>query len=173
MPTMRSRERNAGRETTRAIRAVQMSAGDKDRSASTASVVRSRRPGHVTQPKSTNTARLICWRICRDQVPAAFSAARGRAGAAASRSGNDLDNNSGSQEPAETSGAEEIRARIRAETELTASAGVSYNKFLAKLASDHRKPDGLFVITPKMGPAFVEALPVRKFHGVGPATARK
>ncbi|MGA7865569.1 MAG: DNA polymerase IV [Stellaceae bacterium] len=69
--------------------------------------------------------------------------------------------------------AEEIRARIRAETELTASAGVSYNKFLAKLASDHRKPDGLFVITPKMGPAFVETLPVRKFHGVGPATAKK
>jgi DNA polymerase-4 len=69
--------------------------------------------------------------------------------------------------------AEEVRARIRAETGLTASAGVSYNKFLAKLASDHRKPDGLFVITPKMGPAFVETLPVRKFHGVGPATARK
>jgi DNA polymerase-4 len=69
--------------------------------------------------------------------------------------------------------AEEIRARIRAETELTASAGVPYNKFLAKLASDHRKPDGLFVITPKMGPEFVEALPVRKFHGVGPATAKK
>jgi DNA polymerase-4 len=63
--------------------------------------------------------------------------------------------------------AEEIRARIRAETELTASAGVSYNKFLAKLASDHRKPDGLFVITPKMGPEFVGTLPVRKFHGVG------
>jgi len=69
--------------------------------------------------------------------------------------------------------AEEIRARIRAEIELTASAGVSYNKFLAKLASDHRKPDGLFVITPKMGPSFVETLPVRKFHGVGPATAKK
>src|SRR5437763_9005931 len=69
--------------------------------------------------------------------------------------------------------AEEIRARIRAETELTASAGVSYNKFLAKLASDHRKPDGLFVITPEMGPTFVETLPVRKFHGVGPATAKK
>src|SRR5205085_2571504 len=69
--------------------------------------------------------------------------------------------------------AEEIRARIRAKTELTASAGVSYNKFLAKLASDHRKPDGLFVITPDMGPEFVETLPVRKFHGVGPATAAK
>ena len=69
--------------------------------------------------------------------------------------------------------AEEIRAKVRAETELTASAGVSYNKFLAKLASDHRKPDGLFVITPAMGPAFVETLPVRKFHGVGPATAAK
>jgi nucleotidyltransferase/DNA polymerase involved in DNA repair len=69
--------------------------------------------------------------------------------------------------------AEEIRARIRAEIEITASAGVSYNKFLAKLASDHRKPDGLFVITPKMGPSFVETLPVRKFHGIGPATARK
>ena len=69
--------------------------------------------------------------------------------------------------------AEEIRARIRAETELTASAGVSYNKFLAKLASDHRKPDGLFVITPDIGPQFVEALSVRKFHGVGPSTAAK
>jgi DNA polymerase-4 len=69
--------------------------------------------------------------------------------------------------------AEEIRAKIRAETELTASAGVSYNKFLAKLASDHRKPDGLFVITPKMGAGFVEALPVRKFHGIGPATAKE
>ena len=69
--------------------------------------------------------------------------------------------------------AEEIRTRIRAETQLTASAGVSYNKFLAKLASDHNKPDGLFVITSDMGPVFVETLPVRKFHGVGPATARK
>src|ERR671913_344904 len=63
--------------------------------------------------------------------------------------------------------AEEIRARIRAETGLTASAGVSYNKFLAKLASDQDKPDGLFVITPARGPAFVEGLPVKRFHGVG------
>ena len=69
--------------------------------------------------------------------------------------------------------AEEIRAKIRAETGLTASAGVSYNKFLAKLASDYRKPDGLFVITPKMGPTFVETLQVGKFHGVGPATTQK
>ncbi|WP_423827821.1 DNA polymerase IV [Sinorhizobium meliloti] len=69
--------------------------------------------------------------------------------------------------------AEQIRARIRAETQLTASAGISYNKFLAKIASDQRKPDGLFVITPKHGPDFVQALPVKKFHGVGPATAEK
>src|ERR1700757_4275146 len=63
--------------------------------------------------------------------------------------------------------AQEIRAAIRAETGLTASAGVSYNKFLAKLASDHRKPDGLFVIIPQMGPDFVAALAVGKFPGVG------
>jgi DNA polymerase-4 len=69
--------------------------------------------------------------------------------------------------------AEDIRAKIRQETKLTASAGVSYNKFLAKLASDYRKPDGLFAITPKMGAAFVEKLPVEKFHGVGPATTAK
>jgi len=69
--------------------------------------------------------------------------------------------------------AKQIRARIRRETGLTASAGVSYNKFLAKLASDYRKPDGLFVITPAMGPAFAAALPVDKFPGIGPATTAK
>lgn len=69
--------------------------------------------------------------------------------------------------------AEEIRARIRAETGLTASAGVSYNKFLAKLASDQNKPDGLCVVTPKQGPAFVAILPVKRFHGIGPVTAAK
>jgi DNA polymerase-4 len=69
--------------------------------------------------------------------------------------------------------AQEIRARIREATRLTASAGVSYNKFLAKMASDQRKPDGLFVITPEMGPAFVETLAVGKFHGIGPVTAAR
>lgn len=72
-----------------------------------------------------------------------------------------------------TATAEEIRHRIRAETRLTASAGVSYNKFVAKLASDQNKPDGLCVITPEMGPAFVAALPVSRFRGVGPVTAAK
>ncbi|MEF2551625.1 DNA polymerase IV [Aurantimonas sp. A2-1-M11] len=75
--------------------------------------------------------------------------------------------------PSATLIAERIRQRIREVTGLTASAGVSYNKFLAKLASDHRKPDGLFVVTPAMGPRFVEDLPVGRFHGVGPATAAK
>ena len=69
--------------------------------------------------------------------------------------------------------ARQIRVRIREETGLTASAGVSYNKFLAKLASDQNKPDGLCVVTPARGPAFVEALPVKRFHGVGPVTAEK
>lgn len=69
--------------------------------------------------------------------------------------------------------AADIRRRIREETALTASAGVSYCKFIAKLASDHRKPDGLCVITPDKGPEFVASLPVARFHGVGPVTARK
>jgi DNA polymerase IV len=75
--------------------------------------------------------------------------------------------------PTASATAKEIRARILEETGLTASAGISYNKFLAKLASDHRKPNGQFVITPEMGRAFVETLPVAKFHGVGPVTAMK
>ena len=66
-----------------------------------------------------------------------------------------------------------IRARIRAETGLTASAGISYCKFLAKIASDINKPDGQAVIPPARGAGFVAALPVAKFHGVGPATAAK
>jgi DNA polymerase-4 len=69
--------------------------------------------------------------------------------------------------------AEDIRGRIRAEIGLTASAGVSYCKFIAKLASDYRKPDGLTVVTPERGPEFVASLPVARFHGVGPVTARK
>ena len=69
--------------------------------------------------------------------------------------------------------AEDIRRRIRQETGLTASAGVSYCKFIAKLASDHRKPDGLTVITPDHGADFIASLPVARFHGVGPVTARK
>jgi DNA polymerase-4 len=62
---------------------------------------------------------------------------------------------------------------ILKETGLTASAGISYNKFLAKLASDQRKPDGQFAVTPEMGEAWVETLPVSRFHGVGPVTAAK
>jgi DNA polymerase-4 len=69
--------------------------------------------------------------------------------------------------------AELIRTRIREETRLTASAGVSYNKFLAKLASDQNKPDGICVIRPGQGAQFVAGLPVRRFHGVGPRGADK
>jgi len=67
----------------------------------------------------------------------------------------------------------EIRTKIKQVTGLNASAGISYNKFLAKMASDLNKPNGQAVITPKNGPAFVEALAVKKFHGVGPATAER
>jgi DNA polymerase IV len=66
-----------------------------------------------------------------------------------------------------------IRAEILEATGLVASAGVSYNKFLSKVASDYRKPNALFVITPAMGPAFVEDLPIGRFHGVGPVTETK
>lgn len=66
--------------------------------------------------------------------------------------------------------AKEIKSRIKITTDLTASAGVSYNKFLAKIASDMDKPDGLFVITPEQGEAFIEQLPIGKFFGIGKAT---
>lgn len=69
--------------------------------------------------------------------------------------------------------AQAIKDDIKAETQLIASAGVSYNKFLAKMASDMDKPDGLYVITPDQGEAFVAALLIGKFHGVGPATEAK
>jgi DNA polymerase-4 len=69
--------------------------------------------------------------------------------------------------------AELIRQEIRAKTQLTASAGVSYNKFLAKLASDQNKPDGLCVIRPGEGAQFVAGLPIRRFHGVGPRAEEK
>ncbi len=69
--------------------------------------------------------------------------------------------------------AELVRQEIRAKTRLTASAGVSYNKFLAKLASDQNKPDGLCVIRPGEGARFVQSLPIRRFHGVGPKGAEK
>lgn len=74
---------------------------------------------------------------------------------------------------AATEVARRIRARILEETGLTASAGISYCKFLAKIASDINKPDGQAVIPPAKGAEFVAALPVAKFHGVGPATAAR
>ncbi len=61
--------------------------------------------------------------------------------------------------------AKEIKAKIFGETRLTASAGVSYNKFLAKIASDYKKPDGLFVIQPHQASRFIEELPVERFWG--------
>ncbi len=69
--------------------------------------------------------------------------------------------------------AKEIHARIFEETSLTASAGISYNKFLAKLASSQRKPNGQFAITPDMASDFIASLPVGKFHGIGPVTAAR
>jgi DNA polymerase-4 len=64
-----------------------------------------------------------------------------------------------------------IKRRIREETGLTASAGVPFNKFLAKLASDAHEPNGLTLITEEQAPAFLDALPVEKFFGVGKVTA--
>ena len=69
--------------------------------------------------------------------------------------------------------AQEIKNQIFRELKLTASAGVSFNKFIAKVASDMNKPDGLTVIPPRRGEAFIAALPIRKFFGVGQATEKK
>jgi len=69
--------------------------------------------------------------------------------------------------------AAEIRARIKDDTGLTASAGVSYNKFLAKVASEYNKPDGLKVITPEQAAAFLDELPIGDFYGVGRVTEKK
>jgi DNA polymerase-4 len=69
--------------------------------------------------------------------------------------------------------AKKIRAEINSGTGLTASAGVSVNKFLAKIASDINKPDGLFLIKPEDAEKFIEALPVEKFYGIGKVTAEK
>lgn len=67
----------------------------------------------------------------------------------------------------------EIKQKIVAQTGLTASAGISVNKFLAKMASGLNKPDGLTVITPEKAPAFLEALPIGRFHGIGKATEQR
>jgi DNA polymerase-4 len=69
--------------------------------------------------------------------------------------------------------AREIRARVRKDVGITLSAGIAPNKFLAKIASDWKKPDGQFTVTPAMVPEFVRKLPVKKIHGVGKVTARK
>ena len=67
--------------------------------------------------------------------------------------------------------AKDIKREIKRKTGLTASAGISINKFLAKIASDIRKPDGLFVIPPEDAGKFIESLPVEKFYGIGKVTA--
>ena len=69
--------------------------------------------------------------------------------------------------------AREIKRRIREELHLIASAGISYNKFLAKVASAYRKPDGLCTIHPKQAQEFIDRLPIEQFWGVGPVTAKK
>jgi len=69
--------------------------------------------------------------------------------------------------------AEEIRKRIKSEVNLTASAGVSINKFLAKIASDYKKPDGLYVIKPKNAVQFIDTLAIGKIPGIGKVTEKK
>lgn len=68
--------------------------------------------------------------------------------------------------------AKEIKSKIRQRLNLVASAGISYNKFLAKIASDYRKPDGLCTIHPEQALDFISKLPIEKFWGVGPVTAK-
>jgi len=75
--------------------------------------------------------------------------------------------------PYATEIAKQIKKEILEKTSLKASAGVSYNKFLAKIASDYKKPDGLFVIKPKDAENFVETLPIEQFFGVGKVTAKR
>jgi DNA polymerase-4 len=75
--------------------------------------------------------------------------------------------------PSATIIAQKIRKEINETTELTASAGVSYNKFLAKIASDFNKPNGITVVTPDMAESFIDALPIGKFHGIGKVTEKK
>jgi DNA polymerase-4 len=75
--------------------------------------------------------------------------------------------------PSATLIAKSIKAEVLEKTQLTASAGISYNKFLAKTASDMDKPDGLFTILPEEAEEFLEKLPIKKFHGIGSATAEK
>ncbi len=69
--------------------------------------------------------------------------------------------------------AREIKSRIKTETNLTASCGISYNKFLAKIASDYDKPNGFYLIHPKHAEAFIEKLPIDKFYGIGKVTATR
>ena len=69
--------------------------------------------------------------------------------------------------------AKEIKRKVRERLNLVASAGISYNKFLAKIASDYRKPDGLCTIHPAQALDFVARLPIESFWGVGPVTAKK
>lgn len=75
--------------------------------------------------------------------------------------------------PSATLLAEEIRARILEQTGLTASAGISFNKFLAKVASDQNKPNGQFLILPEDATTFLEQLPIERFFGIGKATAER
>ncbi len=75
--------------------------------------------------------------------------------------------------PSATLIAQDIRRRIFEETKLTASAGVSYNKFLAKVASDVKKPNGIFVVTPGRAQEFIDNMEIRKFYGIGKVTAER